>query len=296
MDKLGRNYRLSIQPPTVLTNFVQTVAQQSTLITVERPFTIEFEVSQATLGASREANFRIYNLAESTRSRIRKDQIDYNIYRKVFLDAGYGLNKPNIFTGNILQAWSVRENNNFITQIIAQGYGYAAVNSKTDLVFKAGTSLKSVISTLVASLQPLGIAPGLVGNYPGTLLRGSSYSGNTIDILNALTGGGFFVYNGKAYCLNDNEAYQGELTVINSASGLLGTPVREQTFLYLDMIFEPRLQVGQWVTLESITGDGVNDTWKVISLRHRGTISETTCGNAITTVGLTSGTAAISKL
>lgn len=296
MDKLGRNYRLNIQPAVVLKNYVQTVAQQSELIQVERPFTLEFDIQQATMGASREATFRVYNLSENRRASIRKDQIDYSFFRKVFLDAGYGANMPNIFTGNILQAWSVRNGVDFITQIIAQGYGYATVNGRFDLPFSKGTKLKTVIETMVKSLQPLGIATGIIGNYEGELLRGNSYSGNTIDILNALTGGGFFIYNGKAYCLKDNEAFTGELTIINSDSGLIGTPVREQTFLYLDMIFEPRLQVGQWVELQSITGDGVNDVWKVVSLKHRGMISETVSGSAITSVGLCSGTAAINKL
>lgn len=300
MDKLGRNYQLNIQPQVRLKNYVQTVAQQIDLIQVERPFTIEFDISQSVLGASREASFRIYNLSADRRAQIRKDWTDFTLYRKVFLKAGYGQNIPEIFAGNITQAWSVREGVNFITNILAQGYDFAtlnaSLNSPTSFVFRKGTALKTVINTMVESLKPLGIAPGVIGNYEGSLLVGNSYDGNVIDVLNALTGGGFFVYNGKAYCLKNNEAFTGELTVINRDSGLIGTPVREQTFLHLDMIFEPRLQVGQWVTLESITGDGVNDVWKITSLKHRGMISETICGSVITTVGLSSGTAAITKL
>ncbi len=296
MDKFNRNYLLSVQPPRVLTNFVETVTQQDTLIQVARPFTVEFDISQATFGASREASFKIYNLSDTRRSQIRKDQTDYSFYRKIIFDAGYGNVIPNIFTGNILQAWSVRQGVDFITQVIAQGFGYAAVNSKIDLVFRAGERIQDVIEIMVNSLKSVGIAPGVIGSYPGTLLRGNSYSGNTIEILNALTGGGFFVYNGKAYCLNDNEAFGGQLTEISRDTGLIGTPTRENTYLYLDMIFEPRLQVGQWVTLKSITGDGVDNTWKVISLKHRGMISESICGTVVTNVGLCSGTGAINKI
>ena len=82
----------------------------------------------------------------------------------------------------------------------------------------------------------------------------------------------------------------GSLTIIDSSTGLLNTPLLEETVVYLDILFEPRLVFGQGVKLKATTGpsDFIN-TYKVVSIHHRGTISDAVCGDAVTTVGLLGG-------
>lgn len=294
MDKFNRRYSLRIQQAFVNSPLVTAVDSANQFITVERPFTMEFETNQNTLAAVKTAHFRVYNLSKDKRTLIRKDQWDGGIYRKVILDAGYGQTVPNIFIGNILQAWSVREGTNFITQITAQDNGFATTNATTNLSYPAGTPRQYVIEQLVKSLSAYGIGRGAVGTFSGSLPRGNSFSGDTISILNTLTGGNFFVSNGKAWCLNYNEAIRGELEIINSQTGLLNTPVRERNYIYLDMIFEPRLQMGQSVLVDSSTGAvDTNQIWKVISIKHKGTISDAVCGDCTTSVGLALPQAAI---
>ena len=220
--------------------------------------------------------------------------MDTATYRSVQLQAGYGTNLPIIFSGNITQAWSVREGVNFITSIESFDGGFAFANGQTNTQFPSGTAFQTVVSNLASSLP--GTTLGAVGNYPGSLSRGCSFSGNTANILRDITGGGFFIDNGKAHCLNDSECLDGEMVLINSASGLLGTPVRETTVLTFDMIFEPRLVVGQQIQLDSSTGANFNGFYKIISLKHRGMISEAVCGDAITTVGMWYGTSAITTV
>src|SRR5205807_9361612 len=61
-------------------------------------------------------SIRIYNLNENTRKNIYKDQFDFDLIKGIKLKAGYDKNVPVIFDGNITQAWSIREGNNFITR------------------------------------------------------------------------------------------------------------------------------------------------------------------------------------
>jgi hypothetical protein len=275
MDKIGRNYSLDIE------------TEDGSTLTVEPPFTLEFDITRNTLTSANVCSFRILNLSLKHRNKIRFNSYDSNNFRSIAFFAGYGDNMPMCFNGNITQAWSVREGVNFVSQIESFDGGYAFVNAKADGLspFPAGTLKKTVITALASSLPNVSI--GAIGNFPGTIDRGFSGSGNTVKLLAELTGGGFFIDNGKVFCLNRSETVDGSISVINSQTGLLGTPVREKTFLSFDMLFEPRLQAGQQIILDSTTAPGnYNGVYKVVSVKHRGVISDAVCGEAITTVGL----------
>lgn len=278
-NKLGRNYSLSIE------------AQNGSNILIEPPFTVEFDITRNIFSSANVSSIRIYNLAQNTRNQIRKNVNDYGDQRVISLKAGYGTNIPVVFSGSITQAWSVREGVNFITQIESFDGGFAFANAQTNLAFPDGTAFDDIIQTLAESLP--GVSIGEIGTYPGDITRGNSYSGSTTDILRDITGGGFFIDLSKVYVLGSSEVLKGEIQIINAQSGLLGTPVREQTILNFSMLFEPRLKIGQQIQLDSITDINFNGFYKVISLHHRGMISETVCGDAITDVGLYYGTEAL---
>lgn len=275
MDKYNRNYILLIEK------------KDSTTLKVTLPFTIEFDIHRNSLSSANVCSIRVYNLSPNNRSQIRKDQFDFGDLRTISLLAGYGDNLSLAFNGNINQAWSVREGNNMITQIESYDGGFAYVNAITNQSYISGTPQRSIIDSLANSLP--GVSVGAIGNFTGQISRGNSYVGATTDLLRDISGGGFFIDNGKAHCIKDDECLAGNIPLINSKSGLLGTPVKEQTYINFDVLFEPSLKVGQLIKLESETADHFNGTHKVLSLKHRGMISEAVCGSAITSVGLLPG-------
>ncbi len=275
MDKFNRNYLLEIGK------------QDGTVLRVARPFTVEFDIHRNSFSSANVASIRIYNLNKDNRSQVRKDATDYGDLRTIAFAAGYGEKLSLAFTGNISQAWSVREGTNFITQIESYDGGFAFQNAITDTQYIAGTPQSSIIESLVQSLP--GVTPGSIGSYQGQIARGNSFSGPTVELLKEITGGGFFIDNGKANCLADTECLEGDIPVVNSQSGLLGTPVKEQTYITFDILFEPNLHVGQLIQLDSETGDHFNGTHKVLWIKHRGVISEAVAGQAITSVGLLPG-------
>lgn len=274
-QKFGRNYLLNVE------------TQDGSTLTIQPPFTLEFDITRNVLTSANVASMRIYNLNANHRGQIRKNVNDYADLRLIQLLAGYGSKLSLVFEGNITQAWSVREGPNFITQIESFDGGFAFANAASNLTFPAQTEQLTVIDSLIKDLAGAGVRPGVVGAIDGQLSRGNAYSGNTCDLLKQLTGGRFFIDNGKAFVLADNECITGPIAAINASSGLLNTPVREQTIITFDMLFEPRLIIGQQVVLDSATAEpGINGSYKVISLKHRGIISEAVCGEAITSVGL----------
>lgn len=274
MDKFGRNYILDVQ------------TQSGSTLTISLPFTIEIDITRNTLTSANVCQIRVYNLSLKNRNQIRFNNSDYGQFREIVLRAGYGTRLAEIFRGNISQAWSVREGVNFITQIECYDGGFAFSNGVTNTQFPAGTPQKVILSSLAGSLPHVSL--GAVGDYPGTTGRGTSYSGSTTDILRELSGGGFFIDKGKANILGTNEyiANAGtfnQVNTISSASGLLGTPVLEQTIVRFDMLFEPTLNAGQKIILDSITEQNFNGDYKVTAVKHRGMISESVGGSIITT-------------
>ena len=121
------------------------------------------------------------------------------------------------------------------------------MNGQVNLTFPAGTPFITVITTLMTFLPQTQF--GAVGNFPGVLSRSNTYSGNAAQILTELTGGAFFIDNGKAYALTNTDyvADQSPL-VINDQTGLLNTPIREESMYRFDLIFEPSLTIGTSVT------------------------------------------------
>ncbi len=266
---------------------VQPVANnEKNFLYVALPFTMEFDISRNTLSSMNEATIRVYNLSEKNRSLIRKNSVDFYDKRTVTLRAGYGKNPPVVFTGNITKAFSVREGTNFITQIEAFDGGFAFVNGNTNRQFPAVVTQKYVVEQMISDLP--GVTLGVVGeSYTNTLgSRGNSYSGNTKDILTEVTNGQFFVDNNVANVLSNSEYLQGHLPLIDSESGLLGTPRRELTQIAFEMIFEPQVITGQGIELRSSTDKNFNGLYKVVAIKHRGMISETVCGDAITALTL----------
>jgi len=278
VEKFNRKYILSVG--------ASSLGQKIVFDYNTAPFTIEFDIQRNILSSANNASIRIKNLSEVTRDKIRKNRWDYGVFRGVNLRAGYDDNLPTIFDGNITQCWSVREGSDFISQIEAFDGGYAFQNSITSMSFPEGTSQDSIIRSLLSNLQP-SVTVGAIGDLPNTKsTRATVYSGPTMDILREITGERCFVDNSKINVLADTECLEGSIQVISSQSGLLGTPILEETYLNFDMIFEPRLQIGQRVRLESLTGAIFNGFYKVISLKHKGIISPTVSGNAVTSVGL----------
>lgn len=292
--KFNRNYSLFVQTET------------GEILNITLPFTVEFDVHRKLLSSANDAKIRVYNLSQKHRNAVRHNLNDYGNIKTCVLLAGYGDNLATIFNGNISEAFSVRESVDFITEISSYDSGNAFqnadVNGNNFAPIPAGTPQKDKIIGLVKTMAPFGVTQGAFGNLPGTVSKAESYSGPTIDILRDETGSsagsGFFIDNGRASYLNENECIAGPSVVINQDSGLLGTPVLEATLLRFDMIFQPNLFIGQQVQLQSanfqdIDGRNINGFYKVVEIHHKGMVSPAVCGDAITTVTLYYGVGAL---
>lgn len=285
MLKFKRNYVLTIE-----SNIKPPLAPS--IVTIQPPFTLEFDITRNQLTSANISSIKIINLNETTRNAILKDQYQFTDIRQLTLQAGYGpdpTNFPIIFTGFITQAWSVRRGTEFVTEIQSFDGGNAYNNARlTNFQLAAGTPYQNLIERLVKALAPFGVKRGKIARFPGNQPAAKSLRGNPIDALNELLGNQVFIDNGSINCIGLAEYLDNNpiVPVISAESGLLETPVREQQLLNFPVLFEPTLYIGQKIQLQSLTGPVYNQFYKIISLHHKGVISESVCGDAITDIGV----------
>lgn len=293
--KFQRNYELEV------------VGNDGRLYIFPYPLTLEFMVKRNVLASANTGNFRVYNLGQQHRNVIYKNQFDINVsFRSLVLKAGYGVGQaitlPIIFQGNVMQAQSYRleKSVNFITEIDGYDYGWVMTNAKSNRNYPAGTVTQSkIIKDLIGDLQVTvptdptnkgaALSVGAVSpQFDVPYNQNVAIVGNTWDALQKVTNNQAYIDNGNVYCLFENDVFEGDLTIIDSQTGLLGTPKKQQNFLIVEMLFEPRLQVGQQVQIISSSlsqyPNSNNGIFKVVGIEHRGTISGAVGGECKTVV------------
>ena len=248
--------------------------------------TINLDINRNTFAASNECHLQIYNLSRSHRQTMYHDR--YRPDKVIWLEimAGYGQNLSLIFRGKVLQSYSYMQGNDMITDIQALDAGFMEyvkdgrhVNY-TSMTLEAGTSKREAIKRVTADMEE-GVQVGAIGKVGDvTYQTPVSFLGNAFFTLDTLTGGHVFVDQGKINVLSDKEVLDvGTVPLINAETGLLGTPMRRDGQLEVDILFEPSYVVGQLIEMQTITGvDEFNGLFKVIGIHHSGTISAATCG------------------
>lgn len=275
--KFQRTYKIMIE-----------ISETETLI-IEPPLSISFNVVRDNLASANTLDLKIINLSPYVRSRIFQDWYSLNIYKRIILYAGYEEYKelPMIFFGNITRAFSERQGTEVITSIYARDAGFDISNSQSNQTFAQGTPIKEILEKLMQDFDH--VQKGNITEIEGYKKRGAVYLGNTFDIINRESGEIASIDLEKINLIRNNEAVIGDVPLINSDSGLLGTPKRENACLGVDMIFEPRIKINQVIDIESGIQPEFNGQYKVIGCTHSGVISGAESGSCITTLQLLIG-------
>lgn len=262
-------------------------------ITFPPDLTVEFQISRNFLGSSQEAMFRVSNLAPATRQLVVKDAYALTEFRAIQFRAGKWDDDSLAlcFNGFVRYAGTQRRSGatDVVTEIAAYDGGMAIANGFTSQSVAAGVGVKQVITDLARTLPRISGTP-IVGDFPGVNYRGKALFGNTWNLLLQESGNLATIDNNQVKVLQTTEGIVADaaakLPVISSESGLLGTPRRSQTQLEVDILFEPRLTVGQLIELRSPVNPLYNGTYKVAGFTHRGVISPAQGGQATSTVTL----------
>lgn len=299
ISKLGRRYKLTFQ--------TKIGEPENNAIEITNPLTVEFDIDRNTASSLNSASFRIYNLSEKNRNLIFQNRTSINNLgkrKKVIFQAGYNtaLNRDSdlttIFIGDLLEAYSYRQGVDVITYINAQDGGFAAYNTKTNTTLQKGLSLKDIASNLIAGFKENGVEKGAIGNIEGTAKTTTALNGNNFSLLTKDYKDQVFIDLEKINILNPNEYIKtsGKVLLITSESGLLATPLRQGSDIIVDMLFEPRVVVGQLIEINAKFNPLFNGQYKVMGIKHSGVISEAISGDCKTTLQLYIGNELLGEL
>lgn len=267
-------------------------------LTIELPYSCEFMIRRQNLASAQTATFKILNLAEKSRDLIYKDAFNLTQLRNIQFRAGYpDIGTPLLFNGTVYTAYSEKPSpgEDFITTIECYDGGYAMANGISQFSVGSGATFKEILMSLNKDLPGIADKP-IIGDFATKTRRGSVFLGNTWNYIVQLTQGLANIDNGQLKVLKPNEVINGEIPVINSDTGLKGSPKRSQSSIELSMLFEPRLTVGQLVDLESETNTIFNGVYKVTGFTHTGLISPSVAGQRQTDVTLWKGTEAFTNV
>lgn len=267
-------------------------------IVVEYPFTLRLNVScGVNAGNVSQANFQILNLSPQIQAKLWKDNFNQNKYITMWLYAGYQDVMPLIYKGDILQCYSYRDSGStdYITELQSNDSGYLYQYGVSNYTFSGETKFENLLKTLLQDV-PLYKLGYITPSIP-PIKRDKTFIGQTMDLLGREYGGyQIYIDKGELNILGKNDVVPGNIAVLTAESGMLGSPRRAEQYLNVDMIFEPRLKLGQAIELISDSLPFVNNIYKIVAISHKGVISPVDSGALITSVTLYLGTAPFNEL
>lgn len=293
MLKFQRNYRIEFERGR--RNGSEYIPEE--IIEVKYPISLNLDVQRSVFSTANTGAFQLYNLSPETQAKLWKDKYDQSRYVTMKLYAGYQDIMPLIFKGDFLQCYSYRQSGStdFITEIEANDMTALYESGFAAYTFQKGTSAQNLLKTLLNDVPTVDI--GYISPKIQSLRSNQTFLGQTIDLLRQeFSGYTVFVDNGLLNILDENEVIDGQIQVITAETGLLGTPRRADAYLQADMIFEPSLIIGQALTILSDTIPFLNNTYKLVGLRHSGLISPVSCERLITTATFSLGDALFEQI
>lgn len=210
---------------------------------------IVFKIKKSDAQTPNTAEIRVYNLAEETAKQIQKE------FTRVVLQAGYESNYGVIFDGNIKQVRMGRENGTDTYIDIAAGdgddaYNYAIVNT----TLAAGAKQSDQINAAAGSMASKGVSKGFVGETGATALpRGKVMYGMARDYLRQsaeASGTTWSVQDGKLQVVDRTAVLPNEAVVLNSKTGLIGTPEQTNDGIKAKCLLNPLLKIAVRVKID----------------------------------------------
>jgi hypothetical protein len=218
---------------------------------ISQPLRFRFEVRAADVETPNTATITVYNLKQETANSIIKE------YDSVTLNAGYVYgNQGIIFQGKIKQFRTGRERNvDSYLQIMAadgdESYNFGVVNQSFKAGSDYGDQLDALSKAMGTTIDPNAQSFVSTG---GVLPRGKVLFGMARTYMHGIaknTSSRWSIQNGKLTLIPNTGYLPGQAVVINSASGMIGTPEQTDAGITLRCYLNPLIQIGRAVQINN---------------------------------------------
>lgn len=212
---------------------------------------VKFSVKRTDNMTPNTADIYVYNLEEETALRIRDE------FKRVILQAGYESNFGVIFQGNIKQVIIGRESgqDTFINIQAGDGdqsYNFAIVNA----TIAAGASQQDQVTAAIGAMTSNGgVKTGSISSLPQSQLpRGKVMFGPAKNYLRNVcqnTDNGWSIQNESVNIVPKKSYLKGEAVVLNSATGMVGTPQQTNIGINVKCLLNPNIKVGGRIQIDN---------------------------------------------
>ncbi|KVQ43743.1 hypothetical protein WK03_17785 [Burkholderia cepacia] len=210
-----------------------------------------FDVRRGDKETPNSARIRVYNLKPDTANRVWQQE-----FSRVVLRAGYGENEGILFDGTLIQARQGRESptDTFVDLTCADGdraYNFAVVNT----TLAAGATHSDVVDAAMKAMGEKGVTrgyiPELAGNpYP----RGRVLFGMARDIMRTVAQDldmDWSIQNGQLTMIPKTSFIPGEVAVVTSQTGMVGTPTQMRNYILVKMLLNSSIKIGSVIQMEN---------------------------------------------
>tara|TARA_R110000868_G_scaffold62751_6_gene189494 strand:- start:132 stop:1064 length:933 start_codon:yes stop_codon:yes gene_type:complete len=211
---------------------------------------IVFSIKKADSETPNVADITVYNLSDSTATRIKKE------FSRVVLQAGYQENYGTIFAGNIQQVRIGRDNGtDTYINIVAGDGDQAYISAVVNKTLAAGSTAQDRIDAAVEPMTPFGVQKGFIADTGAAQLpRGKTMFGMSRDQLRTTsksTGTTWSIQDGKVQFVQRTGVLPTTAVVITSRTGMVGVPQQTDKGVTVRCLLNPMIKVGGLVRLEN---------------------------------------------
>ncbi len=210
---------------------------------------IKFAIRQGDVRTPSVADIRVYNLSEKTAQAIKKE------FRKVTLEGGYEENSALLFTGEVRQVRTGRENPvDTYLDILAtnadRAFNFGVVNK----TLAAGHTFKDQVEVAFQAMKPFDVTMGFIADLgPVKMPRARVLFGMARDVLTRVgfsTNTSWSIQNGKLQMVKNSGFMPGDVVVLNSRTGMIGRPVQTIEGIIVRCLINPEIRVTRRVKID----------------------------------------------
>jgi hypothetical protein len=211
---------------------------------------VAFEVKKGDTETPNEATIRVWNLADETMQRARRE------FDRVVLEAGYQDNSGVIYAGNIIGKRIIHENGvDAVLELTCGDGDEAYVGAVVSKTLAAGSTPKDVIGEVQNSFGEYGVQQGEIQELGGERLpRGKVMFGMTRRYAREAaytTDTSWSIQDGKLTVVKREGYLSGEAVVLTSETGLVGAPEQTNDGLKVRCLLNPRIRVNGRVKIDN---------------------------------------------
>lgn len=214
---------------------------------------INFEITKSVLSFPNLCKLVIYNPNEETKSALQKK------FTKIILNVGYEGDLRLLFKGEIRNIFQSKSGVDRLLTVYAGDGERDWQNATFNKTFAESVTMKSVIEDVLKTFEELSI--GILDGLPETAdkLRGQTLSGSSKDIMDQFAdeyGFDWSIQDGEVIVTPIESPLQNdEAVLINSATGMIGSPTVTEIGADVTTLLNPRLLPNSSFVIESVNSD-----------------------------------------